>query len=509
MKQRIESILLYLLPSIGTILWISTFFGVLLSGPRMINADGDLGRHITIGNYILDNRIIPLRDVFSHTMSAEPLTPHEWLAQVLFALAHRVLELNGAILLAALVVATAFWLVYRHSRAHSASLLTAAFVSVLGLLSASIHWLSRPHIFTFLLLALWMGVLYQLRRGGIRRWWLLPLLMLAWVNLHGAFIAGFVTWALCGIGVLWDAHVGSPEQREKTPAGFWKSYLLGGGSALLATLLNPSGFGLWSTSVGYVSNRYLVDHTVEYQSPNFHDPITWLLLLFIALLVLTLAFRGRRTKAFYLFPSVAWLVMALYSARNIPLFIIVASPLLAQILAEFFTGIASSGRFLQKAGAFDAGLMNVDLRLKGILWPVLSVVIVVIGFSAGLTFTREGKANAYDPAEFPVEAVNWLKDNPQEGEMFNYFTWGGYLLYRQWPRHLVFIDGQTDFYGEALTREYQQVMNLEDDWQVVLDDRKVDWVILPAKELAARALEQSEDWGVVYRDDTTLLLHRR
>lgn len=509
MRNRLESILRYLLPSIGAILWISTFFGVLLSGPRMINADGDLGRHITIGSYILDSRVIPLRDVFSHTMTNEPLTPHEWLAQVFFALAHRALGLNGAILLAALVIATAFWLVYRNAREQSGSLLSAAFVSMLGLLAAAIHWLARPHIFTFLLLALWMGVLYQIKNGSTRRWWLLPLLMLAWVNLHGAFIAGFAVWALCGLGAAWDTRIGSAAQRDALPAGFWKSYLLGGGVSLLATLLNPSGIGLWGTSVGYVSNRYLVDHTVEYQSPNFHDPITWLLLLFIALLIVALALRKRKTAAFQLFPAVAWLMMALYSARNIPLFIIVAAPLLTLGIKEFFCEFESPAKLLRKVINLNTRLMNVDLRLKGIFWPVLSVLMVVIGFRAGLTLTRDGRPNDYDPAEFPVAAVNWLQQNPQEGEMFNYFTWGGYLLYRQWPQQLVFIDGQTDFYGEALTREYQKVMNLEDGWEAVLDKRNVDWAILPMKELAARALEQRDDWKVVYKDNTTLIVSRK
>jgi len=509
MKNRFESVLLYLLPSIGAIIWVITFFGVLMSGPRMVNADGDLGRHITIGSYIIDHRLIPLRDIFSHTMTGEPLTPHEWLAQVLFALMHRALGINGAVLLAALVIATAFWLVYRQSRAHSASLLAAAFVSTLGLLAASIHWLSRPHIFTFLLLAMWMGVLYRIKNGDTHRWWLLPLLMLAWVNLHGAFIAGFVTWVLCGIGILWDAHFANAAQRETPPAGFWKSYLLGGGVSLLATLFNPKGPGIWGTSVGYVSNRYLVDHTVEYQSPNFHDPITWLLLLFIALLIVVLAFRKRHTTSFQLFPAVAWLVMALYSARNIPLFIIVSAPLLTAGLVDFLAGLELPEKLRHRVKKFDTGLLNVDMRLKGILLPVLSVLIVVIGFNAGMTFTQDGKPNAYDPAEFPVEAVNWLEQNPQPGETFNYFTWGGYLLYRQWPQRLVFIDGQTDFYGETLAREYQKFMNIEDGWESVLDDHYVDWVILPTKEHAARALEQQDDWQVVYRDDTAIIIRRK
>jgi len=93
--------------------------------------------------------------------------------------------------------------------------------------------------------------------------------------------------------------------------------------------------------------------------------------------------------------------------------------------------------------------------------------------------------------------------------MFNHFIWGGYLLYREWPDMRVFIDGQTDFYGEQLTREYLDVITLESGWESILAAHDVDWVILPVKELAARALEQNEAWSVVYRDETTLLLHRR
>ncbi len=73
----------------------------------------------------------------------------------------------------------------------------------------------------------------------------------------------------------------------------------------------------------------------------------------------------------------------------------------------------------------------------------------------------------------------------------------------------MFIDGQTDFYGEALTREYQRVIALEDGWEAVLDEHNVGWVILPVKEHAARALEQQDDWQVVYRDGTSVIIGRK
>src|SRR5512138_3255833 len=117
--KRAEKVLHFLLPGLGDILWIATFVAVIGLGPRMLNIDGDLGRHLTIGRYILDNGRVPTADLFSHTMAGQPLTPHEWLAQVIFALADRLMGLNGVVLVCALVIATSFWLVFRTARGKS------------------------------------------------------------------------------------------------------------------------------------------------------------------------------------------------------------------------------------------------------------------------------------------------------------------------------------------------------------------------------------------------------
>ncbi len=509
MKNRIESLLHHFLPSIGTLLWVTTFFGVLISGPKMINGDGDLGRHITIGNYILDNRVIPLRDVFSHTMTGEPLTPHEWLSQVLFAVAHRLMGLDGAILLAALVISSSFWLVYKRSAMERKTFFPLLIMFVLILLSSHVHWLARPHIFTFLLLALWMIVLEKMRKGSHRAWWLLPLIMLVWVNLHGAFIAGFVTWLLFGAGLALDLLFLKPVDGSPLPSRFWRYYALGGITSLLVTLANPSGLGLWKTSVGYVSNKFMVDHTVEYQSPDFHLAEAWPFLIFIVLLILATGLRNRRTRAEWLLPSIAWLAMGLYSWRNVPLFVIVASPLLTEGLEDLQLILQSGNKFLEGLFKRDGNLYQINASLKGTLWPVAAVIIALAGLTAGIKFDTNQTGNVYDPAKFPVDAVNWLQKNPQEGEMFNYFIWGGYLLYREWPDMKVFIDGQTDFYGEQLTREYLDVLTLEPGWESILSAHHVDWVILPVDTLPARALAQNEAWMVKYRDDTTLLLRRK
>ncbi len=211
--------------------------------------------------------------------------------------------------------------------------------------TSAMHWLSRPHIITFLFLALWVAVLNRMVQGKVKSWWQMPLLMVLWANFHGAFIAGFMTWFLFGFGILLDQIWAKRPLREGLPPKFWQSYLLGGGLSLLASFINPAGLGIWGTSVGYLGESFLVDATIEYQSPNFHLYRMWPFLFFLALLLILFAIIKRDRKFRDLVPAIAWLAMGLYSSRNIPLFAIISAPcwLLSWICCLFRRRKSSNG----------------------------------------------------------------------------------------------------------------------------------------------------------------------
>ena len=92
--------------------------------------------------------------------------------------------------------------------------------------------------------------------------------------------------------------------------------------------------------------------------------------------------------------------------------------------------------------------------------------------------------------------------------MFNSFLWGGYLLYRLWPEYTVFIDGQTDFYGEALTREYTHVISLSDGWEAVLRKYDISWALITSDRPLVRALQNELEWRILYRDETAVILRK-
>jgi len=450
----------------------------------MLNTDGDIGRHITIGNYILENKGIPVQDIFSHTMTGEALVPHEWVSQLLFAGVHKFAGLDGVVLLVSFVISITFTLTFRKMQKRGVFRIIAFPVSILGAFASNLHWLARPHIFTFLFVALWTNQL----GNKTAKWWQFPIFMLIWANTHGAFIAGFAIWFAFFAGWLWDYLL----KEENKATGI--RLLTIGISSLAVTLINPVGWRLWDTSVGYFGSRFLVDKTIEYQSPNFHISSTWPFLIMLILFLMAISFKGKlRTHETFLL--IGWGALSLYNARNIPIFAIVTAPYLAHLIQE---NLKNAKVLIQ----VEQNLLNIEQDLRGYAFNLIAIILILV-----TTLQSSATTNRFNPRAFPVDAANWLDVNPQEGNMFNFFTWGGYLLYRLWPEQQVFIDGQTDFYGEALSREYVQVESLQDGWEDKLTKYNIDWVITQSGQPLEKALVQ-DGWDILYKDNTAIILKK-
>ncbi|MBA3532206.1 MAG: hypothetical protein H0T73_09830 [Ardenticatenales bacterium] len=487
--------LLWLFPSTPALLFLLIFWVGLLFAPPMLNSDGDLGRHITLGRYMLSSRQIPTEDLFSHTMAGAHMVPHEWLSQLLFALAHEMAGLNGVVWLTMAVLAGSYALLGMGMRGMGIrSPLVLAGV-LFAAMTGALHWLTRPHIFTFFFFTAFFLILERYRQSDNSGWLLLLLpLMVLWANIHGAFVIGFILVIVYGLGL---AMEGRHEAALKLLMGVLPTLLV------LAASFNPVGPELVQHSFAYPQQRFLVNVTVEYQSPDFHSPSSW---FFAALLLGAVGLGwllGRRLAWTPLLLLLLWAAFALYSARNIPLFALVAVPILAREVDEWLnTGAPAIARSL---GRMD----EIDRQSWGWMWSLGVVALLMAVQAAGtpLDVWREG--NRFSPSAFPVGAVDVLSGKLPEGEMFNEFAWGGYLLYHLWPEERVFIDAQTDFYGEALTREFLQVAEAEPGWEALLEQRGVRWVILPPTRPLVRWLAQTPGWVQVYKDETAEVWERQ
>lgn len=502
MEGRQDRYLRWLLPTLGGLLFLLSYaFTLFIRRGSLFAGDGDPGRHIRLGRYILENGAIPRTDLFSHTMQGQPFIPFEWLSEVVFAAADAWAGLAGVAILTALLFAGAVGLTYvAVHRSGTAAPLAFAF-GVLALLLQAIHVHPRPHMFTTLFTAVFSLVLLEVRRGASPRWLVaLPVLLVAWVNIHGGFLVGFIVLGAFAA----DSVLASARNRESDELRRRATWMV---SVLLAcfavSFLNPAGWELWPHTTGYLRETYLVDFTQEYKSPDFHD--TLIKFFLIALLLGTTVLALLRAKI-ELLGLALWLVFAafaLHSTRNIPLFAVVTIPWLARWTDALIRQTAPSEPRVRAFGRWSEKLERVDGSLPG--WPVALVGCVLLtGVALGGETRRQF---AFDPDVFPVAAVAELKASGfvPPGPVYNEFIWGGYLLY-SWPEVPVFIDGQTDFYGEELTREYRGIRFIQPGWEESLRRRGVSWVIVPPDAPLAAALRLTGAWETVYADETATVL---
>jgi hypothetical protein len=373
--------------------------------------------------------------------------------------------------------------------------LLALFGALLAAAASSLHWLTRPHIFTILLTGIWVAELEKLRLGIRKNWAIFPLLMFVWVNLHGAFMVGIVIWAAYIAGII----------LEKGDSSKYQSFLWGGLISILVTLINPDGLGLWRTGVGFIGNKYLVSHTAEYLPPDFHLSSTWPFLVMIILSLVILAIGKRKYPVSHILLIAGFTAMGLISTRNIPLYAVVVVPILAAG-SSFILYEHQDRRLIKRLLSFQERLLVIESSLKGGFWSLIALILAGILLMSGVKLDTQQQGNQFLAGNFPVEVVDLIEKDLPEGNGFNYFPWGGYLLYRLWPEKLVFIDGQTDFYGEDLTREYEQVITLADGWEEIFRKYQIEWVLMPSQSDLILYLNMQDDWQIQSETETATLL---
>ena len=482
-----------LLFRVSDLIFISVFLGCLLIGSRMLNTDGDLGRHLAFGTYILNTRSVPLNDVLSFTRSGAPRPPYEWLAQIGLAGVNRVLGLDGVVLFTALVIAAAILVMYSDALSRSRSPVIAVLISAGAAVASSLHWLTRPHIFSFLFFALWVAGLERLRTKQRIPIWALPALMLVWANTHGGFVLGFLAWAAYYIGGWLE-----PSRHHRTSSD-GRGLLLVGGTALLASAITPD---LWHNWEAVLQNRsaYVLSHTAETMTPDFSLPATWPFIGMLALGLVGVILNFRRLVPAHLLLLAGLAILGAAMTRNIPFFAIAAGP----VLSGWFGGALSSRR---RWARLEAAVRKIDAGLAGFVWPAL-IVVGAIAWLSYQSVALHRQAYQFSPNVFPVKAVDWLQTHPVQGNLFNDFNWGGYVLYRLWPSQRVFIDSQSDFYGEALTRKYEDVISAEGDWPDVLEKYDIRSVLVPPSSVLAERLQVDTAWQPLFRDQTAVIFAR-
>lgn len=515
MEAKRSQFVLKLLPSFtdfAFLMPIAYLFGTLGGAKSLLN-DCDTGWHIRTGEWILANHKVPAIDIFSFSKPGQPWFAWEWLSDVLWAWLNSIDGLRAVILFSVALVCATFTLLYFLARRKS-NVIIAISVTMVAAAASSIHWLARPHLFTLLFLVLFYAGLERIRDGrhtlgGIPYLAIFPAVTVLWTNLHGGFFVGILMIAAYG-GADFLQFIFSANGPERDTAGRRaRGYFLSAGACLAASLINPYTYHLHTHMLAYLRDPWNSQHIIEFLSPNFHQPRAFFFEALLALAVPAALWCLSRGKYVEMILVAVWAHAGLLANRNIPLFVIVATPVVAGAMQQWLDRLATLN-----AAAWVRGAIQRFNRMAAETTETESVgrwhVVSAAGFAmmAALFFAPhppEKFRAEFDPNRYPAAALAAIRPD-SSSRIFTHDEWGDYLI---WSHQRVFVDGRSDFYGDEFEDLYTDVMKVKLGWDKTLSRFGVDTVLMPLDAPLTGALKESSRWQVVYDDGMALVFRSK
>jgi tetratricopeptide (TPR) repeat protein len=500
---------LYATPSAAALALIYALF----AGLRTVG-DSDLLWQLATGRWMVQHRSIPFTDVFSYTIHGR-----EWiypvLSQLLFYVAY---VLGGYSLLswvgAAASVVTVAMLVRRGQA-------PAIVLALLAVPMIAERTNARAEMFTEILFAAFVSILWHYHRSGRGPLCALPVLMCLWVNLHLGFVAGLV---MCGAYVFLELGDGvfgdgweEPLKRLRRAA----PWLAATG---LATLLNPWGPRLYAAVSRQNDINRFHSHWIKEWFPMrltraaladgfaWREPksaVLWLMAAAVAATLMALSMR-RIAPALLLGGSICLASQAIrYQVPFATIAVIIGGSIIADAMAEI--GWMRRLWLRVAPGAALAVLVTIALFTCVRIWDLAS----------NRYYMSTPRISYFGPGEsswFPERAAAFLLREHLPSNIFNDYNSGGFLTWALSPTYLDYIDGRSVPFGAELYMRSQNLIRAPLDsalWWEEADRRNINTIILSVdRNIGQSTLSSlktscsSQQWRLVYLDTEAALFVR-
>ncbi len=477
----------------GWLIVIAAFVVILCVIVRR-GGDPDIFWHIVTGQWMVDHRQVVSHDLFTFTVAGKQWIDPEYTTEII---AYLLFKVGGLTLVSLGFAAVTFWgflLIWRRVGLEmSNNVIAAIAIGIAGLGGVEV-WGPRPQMITFAFTCLELLWLDRYLRGKSRAIYWLPLVMVAWANLHGGFLFGLVPVGVAAFVevVHWVRGVDGDEHKRRV-----RNLIIIFVACVVAAVLNPRGISLYGYVIQPQFSGVQQSFIAEWQSPNFHvlEERGFELML----LLIPIAFALRRPSLWDVCLTVAVTYLALSAVRHSALFVAAETPMLIWSFSAGWDRLALARRI--------TGWMA--LHAKAMLVGAAAILVVAVvgtGLFVRSTLDRQTTATA---ANFPVGASNWLAAHPTVGtHMFNQYGWGGYLISRFYPHpnRKVFSFGEATLLGSKVMQQVADVELGNPDWQQIFAEYGIDYVVDVPGAPEVLALEVDPQWTQVYDDGLAVIM---
>ena len=462
----------------------------------------DLFFNLRLGEIVLHDHAVPRTNLMSFTQPDARDVNLAWLFQIVLALAHRAGGIPGTLLLKTAFVLGTVAVLFRVALRRGAHPAAAALALALSAWAAEPRFVERPHLVTFLGLALTLLALERAEAGRPRALYVLVPCGLVWANANSCFFLAPLVLALYALGARLDGR--PPDARR---AGLCAAALV---PFILAT---PSGV----YALGYIANHWRMPWLrplEEYVPARWPDnaPAAFVAAGVIVAGILSYLgtptgfpdppamvrgeqsspaphARGRRWR--HLLPVALFGLVGLRRNRFIAEFALLSAPIVAGALTD--------------AAASAAARLNTSLR-EGLRRVATVAAVALLAGAAIVPRVAAARAGGrvidigLDPTLIPTTAIAFATDNGLRERMYNDLEVGSYLTWEGWPRHRVFQDPRINGYPPAFHALLKRDDLSRHEWDAMLAGFGVTTALVTYPDLnPLAAFFDPEHWALVYR----------
>jgi hypothetical protein len=440
----------------------------------------DLAYHLRAGELMLRTHHLLRTNPFAFTVAGRPWTDQQWGSQIILGGVFHLLGWGGLAVLQTLLLGATFFFVYRACRSAGAEPRRAGWLTLGAATVASFGITLRPQLLGAVLFSasLWLVVD---RRTHPRRLWLVPVLVAVWSNIHGTFFLGPLLLFLAAV----EDRAERSSQAKRT--------LLVAFVAMLATLLNPFGLGVWGYVVSLSTNSTISNAISEWQAPSLRNPSD--LIFFVSVLVafMLLLRRARRVPWSTLLTIAVFFLIGVSARRSEMWWALAMAPVLARLLAT-----SQSSRSAPRS-----------VPVLNSVFVAIMAVTVLVTFPWSLIGADRTHPGSKVYLSLPGITTT-LQQVARSGEgIFDSQKFGSWLEFAV-PRNPVFIDSVIEVYPDSVWQDYRNVSNGREGWQNVLARWHADIVVLDRTQGGGLIplIRRNPDWRLIHTDRDGLVFAR-
>jgi hypothetical protein len=452
-----------------------------------VTADVDLWGHIRFGKDMWDTKAFQWLDIYSYTAFGAQWTNHEWLSELIVYFVYYAFGSPGLLIGKLLVGFCIVYLLSRISFYRTCQPIVYGMVFVLSVFVMCPGFMIRPQLMTFLFTSCFLYIFHLYLERGKNLLWSMPIIMAAWVNSHGGFLIGVGMFPVVAACEYIGCRVRKRDTGHLRRMFFWLVL------TEAAVFINPYGYHL----LGFLYKTLSLPRDISEWAPVTVFDFSYIRFKLLSLLFLSTFFIRNQERRYWEAGIITVaLIYAFMHQRHTPVFAVVAAPYLTENLSLLIQrmGLPAKIRTLSS-----------NVLLSVFLLVLISFQIVFSGYK----YLKVEWNIIVNPAEFPVYAVRFLKQNGIKGKILIPFDWGEYAIWKLYPDCRVSIDGRfRTVYPEEVLRDHFEAAGDASKLKGLLEKYPPDIILGSQNRLYQQLISTQGRWVHVYSDSTSIVFVR-